>query len=682
MNLTGYLQHKHKDVCATNMELAEKFKEMEGLVKEWESKYDILKDSTSTKELQFQTSVQQLTTKMEGNINQITAKLKNAENDKNMAVIKYATREAETMKLTSTVNKLNEEVKALTVERDALKHGSSQQVVTEMAQIIESLKEELAKEKKDNQKISLEYGMAEKRIAASHTSIKELKSKMDMLMSQVNNVTEERDSVKSESRNLHSQIQVLEIKIKEIDYQHTEKLNSRDKLYRDIMEEMSRLRNENVSLNQSLNAYGSEGVQSQLEQELLQDKLSEMEDKNKEMSEELNRLRVLESEISNIKAGAKEAEQLKVEAFLEKEQAEVEAANCKNETERLLTINAKLTEQNSRVASEALNYKIDKLECAKKSNQMEIQINDLKTQLIQISKKLDNKDEANNPNKCSQIENGLKENLIELETKLKDCENEKAILKKKFASYQKEIRIETQKLRKQIEVYEKQSLSPMSAIDESSQNGKESFCPSATLSRTSSIQSFETASGYRLSSAPSTNSPNGEDRDSANNLDVFNAQSEKDINVQQAMIQKIVKLQKQLIKKKEKMEFLDEHVTQCTEELKRKTKIIQNYALREESAALKPMKESLEEILNLYPVTQTAYKSKETSLPLLGTWFTSKSNTKTNLQISTDVNARLQALVEDLLLKNMKHKEIIEQLEKKIADIEREKRQLYAAADT
>ena len=42
----------------------------------------------------------------------------------------------------------------------------------------------------------------------------------------------------------------------------------------------------------------------------------------------------------------------------------------------------------------------------------------------------------------------------------------------------------------------------------------------------------------------------------------------------QAMIEKIVKLQRQLARRTEKIEFLEEHVRQCVDELKKKTKYV------------------------------------------------------------------------------------------------------------
>lgn len=45
-------------------------------------------------------------------------------------------------------------------------------------------------------------------------------------------------------------------------------------------------------------------------------------------------------------------------------------------------------------------------------------------------------------------------------------------------------------------------------------------------------------------------------------------------NIQQQMIEKIVQLQRQLARKQNKIDFLEEHVRQCTEELRKKTKFV------------------------------------------------------------------------------------------------------------
>jgi hypothetical protein len=53
----------------------------------------------------------------------------------------------------------------------------------------------------------------------------------------------------------------------------------------------------------------------------------------------------------------------------------------------------------------------------------------------------------------------------------------------------------------------------------------------------------------------------------------------------QKLIEKIVKLQRKLAKSNEKIDFLQDHVNQLTTDLKRKTRIIQAYAIKEDTGA-------------------------------------------------------------------------------------------------
>ena len=55
---------------------------------------------------------------------------------------------------------------------------------------------------------------------------------------------------------------------------------------------------------------------------------------------------------------------------------------------------------------------------------------------------------------------------------------------------------------------------------------------------------------------------------------------------QQAMIERIVKLQRMLAKKQDKVEFLNEHAKQLMDALQKKRKIIQSYAMCQDSGAL------------------------------------------------------------------------------------------------
>uniref|UniRef100_A0A183VB67 Coiled-coil domain-containing protein n=1 Tax=Toxocara canis TaxID=6265 RepID=A0A183VB67_TOXCA len=143
-------------------------------------------------------------------------------------------------------------------------------------------------------------------------------------------------------------------------------------------------------------------------------------------------------------------------------------------------------------------------------------------------------------------------------------------------------------------------------------------------------------------------------------------------HMQQQMVEKIVKLQRQLARKQDKIEFLEEHVRQCTEELRRKTKIIQNYALREEASLLLPESDSL---------TQVPLARRKGGTTLMGSLFGSTAG-KSELELATEINSRLQAVLEDALYKNITLKNNVDTLGEEISRLSRENRQLALSKAT
>jgi hypothetical protein len=144
-----------------------------------------------------------------------------------------------------------------------------------------------------------------------------------------------------------------------------------------------------------------------------------------------------------------------------------------------------------------------------------------------------------------------------------ELENELRVFRKRNAQNVKELNKELQSLRRKLE---------MSEADSSSQADASSTC-----SRANSISSLE------KSVAPVAVAENG----ISGGAQLIGAEGDLVIPVdKQKLIHKIVSLQKSMVKKRERIEFLEEHNNQLTEEMKKKTRIIQNYILREEAGAL------------------------------------------------------------------------------------------------
>ncbi|CAL8309006.1 unnamed protein product [Boreogadus saida] len=123
------------------------------------------------------------------------------------------------------------------------------------------------------------------------------------------------------------------------------------------------------------------------------------------------------------------------------------------------------------------------------------------------------------------------------------------------------------------------------------------------------------------------------------------------------LVERIVRLQKALARKQEKMEFMEDHIKQLVEEIRRKTKILQSYVLREESGAL----------------SSEASDHNKAALGrrggIMASLYTSHpADAGLTLDLSLEINRKLQAVLEDTLLKNITLKENLQTLG---AEIER-----------
>ncbi|KAM8837360.1 coiled-coil domain-containing protein 186 isoform 2-T2 [Spinachia spinachia] len=117
------------------------------------------------------------------------------------------------------------------------------------------------------------------------------------------------------------------------------------------------------------------------------------------------------------------------------------------------------------------------------------------------------------------------------------------------------------------------------------------------------------------------------------------------------LVDRIVRLQKALARKQEKIEFMEDHIKQLVEEIRKKTKIIQSYVLREETGALSSEASDINK----------AHVSRRGGI--MASLYTSHpADSGLTLDLSLEINRKLQAVLEDTLLKNITLKENLQTL--------------------
>uniref|UniRef100_A0A673N8P3 Coiled-coil domain-containing protein 186-like n=1 Tax=Sinocyclocheilus rhinocerous TaxID=307959 RepID=A0A673N8P3_9TELE len=129
------------------------------------------------------------------------------------------------------------------------------------------------------------------------------------------------------------------------------------------------------------------------------------------------------------------------------------------------------------------------------------------------------------------------------------------------------------------------------------------------------------------------------------------------------LVERIVRLQKAHARKNEKIEFMEDHIKQLVEEIRKKTKIIQSYVLREESGALSSEASDLNK----------AHLSRRGGI--MASLYTSHpADSGLTLDLSLEINRKLQAVLEDTLLKNITLKENLQTLGSEIERLIKQQR--------
>ncbi|KAG2462862.1 CC186 protein, partial [Polypterus senegalus] len=148
--------------------------------------------------------------------------------------------------------------------------------------------------------------------------------------------------------------------------------------------------------------------------------------------------------------------------------------------------------------------------------------------------------------------------------------------------------------------------------------------------------------GSRSSSSGSLNArSSNDDRSPENTGSVVAVDSFPEVD-KAVLIERIVQLQKAHARKNEKIEFMDDHIKQLVDEIRKKTKIIQSYVLREETGALSSEASDFNK----------AHLSRRGGI--MASLYTSHpSDSGLTLELSLEINRKLQAVLEDTLLKNI-----------------------------
>ncbi|XP_067393345.1 coiled-coil domain-containing protein 186 isoform X2 [Emydura macquarii macquarii] len=626
-------------------------KQLESKIEELKKEVKTAKEKLVTQDAAVKNTIQQLHKEMAFRMDQANKKCEEARQEKETMVMKYVRGEKESLDLrkekellerrlrdaNKEIEKNTNKIKQLSQEKGRLQqlYETKEGEATRFNREIEKLKEEI-----NSHVIKVKW--AQNKLKTEMDSHKETKDRLKDATTKLTQAKEEGDQIRKNCQEMIKTYQESEeIKSNELDAKlrvtkgelekqmqeksehlevHYAKIKELEDLKRTFKEGMDELR----TLRTKVRCLENERLRT--EDEL--SKYKEIINRQKaEIQNLLDRVKVVDPLQEQHQRDEQEIDTLKEEldslnSLITDLQKDIEGSR-KRESE-LLVFTEKLTSKNAQLQSETnfLQTQLDKLTYSER--ELQNQLEHVRQTKDDLANKLQ-KEEELRKHEVQTLQTELasqQKELTALNTQVDELKDELVTQKRKHAANLKDLTKQFQQARRKLDQIE---------------NGSYDKEVSSMGSRSSSSGSLNARSSNEDRSPENTGSSGA--------VDSF---PEVDKAV---LIERIVRLQKAHARKNEKMEFMEDHIKQLVEEIRKKTKIIQSYVLREEAGTLSSEASDFNKV----------HLSKRGGI--MASLYTSHpADSGLTLELSLEINRKLQAVLEDTLLKNITLKENLQTL--------------------
>ncbi|XP_038296568.1 coiled-coil domain-containing protein 186 isoform X2 [Canis lupus familiaris] len=642
------LREELKKRTETEKQHMSTIKQLESRIEELSKEVKTSKEKLVAQDIAAKNAVQQLHKEMAHRMEQANKKCEEARQEKEAMVMKYVRGEKESLDLRKEkeilerklrdANKESEKntnkIKQLSQEKGRLHqlYETKESETTRLTREIDKLKEDI-----NSHVIKVKW--AQNKLKAEMDSHKETKDKLKETTTKLTQAKEEADQIRKNCQDMIKTYQESEeIKSNELDA----KLRvTKGELEKQMQEKSDQLEMHHAKIKEleDLKRTFKEGMD---ELRTLRTKVKCLEDERLRTEDELSKYKEIinrqKAEIQNLldkvkivdqiqeqhQRGKQEIENLKEEveslnSLINDLQKDIEGSR-KRESE-LLLFTEKLTSKNAQLQSESnsLQSQFDKLSCSE--SQLQSQCEQMKQTNTNLESRLLKEEELRKEEvQTLQAELTCRQTEVKaLSTQVEELKDELVTQRRKHASSVKDLTKQLQQARRKLDQIE---------------NGSYDKEVSSMGSRSSSSGSLNARSGTEDRSPENTGSSVAVD----NFPEVDKAM----------LIERIVRLQKAHARKNEKIEFMEDHIKQLVEEIRKKTKIIQSYILREESGTLSSEASDFNKV----------HLSRRGGI--MASLYTSHpADSGLTLDLSLEINRKLQAVLEDTLLKNITLKVMI-----------------------
>ncbi|XP_025736469.1 coiled-coil domain-containing protein 186 [Callorhinus ursinus] len=645
------LREELKKRTETEKQHMSTIKQLESRIEELSKEVKTSKDKLVAQDIAAKNAVQQLHKEMAHRMEQANKKCEEARQEKEAMVMKYVRGEKESLDLRKEkeilerklrdANKESEKntnkIKQLSQEKGRLHqlYETKESETTRLTREIDKLKEDI-----NSHVIKVKW--AQNKLKAEMDSHKETKDKLKETTTKLTQAKEEADQIRKNCQDMIKTYQESEeIKSNELDA----KLRvTKGELEKQMQEKSDQLEMHHAKIKEleELKRTFKEGMD---ELRTLRTKVKCLEDERLRTEDELSKYKEIinrqKAEIQNLldkvkivdqiqeqhQRGKQEVENLKEEveslnSLIHDLQKDIEGSR-KRESE-LLLFTEKLTSKNAQLQSESnsLQSQFDKLSCSE--SQLQSQCEQMKQTNTNLESRLSKEEELRKEEvQTLQAELTCRQTEVKaLSTQVEELKDELVTQRRKHAFSVKDLTKQLQQARRKLDQVE---------------NGSYDKEVSSMGSRSSSSGSLNARSSAEDRSPENTGSSGAVD----NFPEVDKAM----------LIERIVRLQKAHARKNEKIEFMEDHIKQLVEEIRKKTKIIQSYILREESGTLSSEASDFNKV----------HLSRRGGI--MASLYTSHpADSGLTLDLSLEINRKLQAVLEDTLLKNITLKENLQTL--------------------
>ncbi|TNN67693.1 Coiled-coil domain-containing protein 186 [Liparis tanakae] len=640
-------------------------KKLEGRVDELLKELRESRDKLIHQDQAAKAALQQMQKDMSSRLEQVGKKCDEARQEKEAMVMKYVRGEKEALDLRRDKEGLEKRLREATkeVDRQALRGNQLAQDKGRLQQLYDAKEGEVSRLTREVEKLKEEINShlikvkwAQNKLKSEADSHKETKDKLKETTSKLAQAKEETEQIRKNCQDMIRTYQESEeIKSNELD---TKLRETKGELEKHKQEQTGQLEVHRVKAKEldDLKRSYKEGMDELV---TLRTKLKCLEDERPRWEDELNKYREIinrqKAEIGRQREKLEEITTLQEQHERDKQEVtslreEVDGlssqlADLQRDVEgsrereaELLGFTEKLSSKNAQLQSESnsLQFQLDQLSSG---------FAELQAKLEETNRLLDDKSRLLKREEAlrQQEVHGLQEERAalqaegaQLKTRVEELRDELVTRKRKQAANIKDLTKHLTQARKRLEQVE---------------NGGCDRDASSMGSRSSSSGSLNVRHVVEERSPESQSGPSAPVVDSFPEVD------------KTVLVDRIVRLQKALARKQEKIEFMEDHIKQLVEEIRKKTKIIQSYVLREESGALSSEASDINKALlgRRGGIMASLYTSHPADSGL-------------TLDLSLEINRKLQAVLEDTLLKNITLKENLQTLGSEIERLIKQQR--------